>query len=448
MSLTTLDPAEADRIYEAARVTDGPYNQGKPFRLKGREPYHLVRDDGFKVLDLHGHILADCMGDPAIRKHVREVMDEVNDVAVFAPDFTHPELDRAQARIAQILDEVLGGGPWVVSFKSSGTRANEENVGHARAVLGGDMHAVLNAEAYHGAGFMKSLIGLSSWKARATVPLGIPVTHLDYADTPEGRNHLPDFRRFKERRLGADGRPLYISEAGVGGVMGFRLIEPGSTRNIIVEVHERKGKVILDAVQTMDFRTGDNPVGVDGIVDRNDPRTIPDYVTGGKGIGVGYPLAFSAARKAVIDEGMEVVGQDAGGKDIVQSHFAADYDTNARSLQGSAAFNALDQKMISPGFVDGMRTNMAQWRGGLETIAAAHSERAMGVTGKGYMSGLELDSGDRVAAFRKIGVERTGIVCCVGGVRKNVLRLGMKLDAPPEIVAEALQKIEDTLRAA
>lgn len=441
MSRTTLDANEAERIYESARVTDGPWNQGQPPNIKRREPYHLVgtKPDGSEKrwLDLHGQILCDSMGDALTRTRVKEVMEETGEMETFGPDFTHPEFDLAQTRIANLLDQEYGGGPWVVSFNSSGTRANEDAISLARATLSneGDFSLILNREGYHGAGLLKQLIGHSSWRSRATMPLGVPVTHLDYrkGETMNSRDYSDDFIRFLECQGGTDGKPLYITEGGVGGVMGFELISPDGIRKTTKAAHEKGGAVLFDNVQVMPFRTGDNMLSVDGLVDHEDwGRTTPDMVTSAKGNGSGYPFAFMAARKEFL-------------RRAEKGHFGKSYDTYGRNLAGVAAFNTVYDIMAAPMFKERIREGIMRWRKGLETLEKTN-EKVRRVTGKGYMSGLQLRSAQDVGNFRTIGMEETGIIVCAGGIRGDILRLGIKLDATNEVIDEALTKIEDTLK--
>lgn len=446
MPTTTLDAHEAEKIYESARQTDGPFNQGRRKNVKRREPYHLVgtRPDGSeaKWLDLHGQILCDSMGSELIRKRVKEVTEETGEMETFGPDFTHREFDLAQIRIANLLNQEYGGGPWTVALHSSGTRANEDGISLARAVLSadGDFSLVLNREGYHGSGFMKRLIGHSSWNSQATMPLGVPVTHLDYDqksyeqyDDGNGRNYSRDFMRFRECQAGSDGKPLYVTEGGVGGVMGFELISPSGIQRISKAIHEKGGAVLFDNVQVMPLRTGDNILSVNGLVNPNDEQTIPDMVSSAKGNGGGYPFAFLAVRKAFLER------TGAG-------HFGKSYDTYGRNLSGVTAFNTIYEIMTAKGFRERIHEGIKRWREGLQTIKQAQIKKVPRVTGKGYMSGLALNSAESVAAFRNIGMEETGIIMCAGGIRGNILRLGIKLDSPNEIIDEALTKIEDTLK--
>lgn len=434
MPQTALDLASAENLYESARPSDGPYNTPNPLTIARREPFHLRLTDERRFLDLDGQVLCDSAGDESIQRRVAVTMEETGNMEVFKPGFTHPEIDLAQQRIASLLDETYGGGPWQVSFRSSGTRANEEAIGYAAAALEGDAHLVLNREGYHGAGLMRALIGQSGWRSRATIPLGIPVTHLDFINGPDGRDYFDDFERLAECTLGTDGKPFYITEGGVGGVMGFRNLNPRAIQASSILAHQKGGGVQFDNVQVMPFRTGDNFLSVNDLVDPNEPLTIPDVVTSAKGNGVGSPFAFVAVRKAFLDR--------------AQGHLGKDYDTYGRNLRGIAAFNALYEMLQRNGFVPDMQRRMARWVEGLQTIAEAHSDKVKEVTGKGFMSGLELDDAERVRNFVKTGLEKTMLAVNMGSVRGDVVRLGPKLDSPDEILNDGLQKIEDTIREA
>lgn len=427
-------PAEAVELYESARQLSGPYNQGRPLSVKTREPFHLVGNDGVRRLDLHGRILADSLANDTVRKRVEGVLEANGGQEIYSPDETHEELDLAQVRLSKMLDETFGGGPWVVDFLSSGTRANEQGLKYGRAALGGQMRVAVLREGYHGDGFMNALIGHSAWQAQSTMPLGAPVTFLDFVKNENGRNYRPDFERFVDCNLGADGMPYSLGEAGVQGVAGFQNIDPVGARQIAIITHDKNGVVHHDIVQVALDRTGEGMLEPAEMFDAADDGTRPDIVTGAKGLGVGYPFAFTGVRQELLDRG--------------KGHLGKGYDTYGRNVAGATAFNVLYDLAQDPAFHENIVARGEQLRSGLDDIQKRLSDRVVGKTGKGLMSGLELDTNARVLKFREIGLTKTGIICCVGGVRGNILRLGFKLDSSPAIIEEGLNKIEDTLKEA
>ncbi|GEM_PF-5451265 len=429
-----VTPEAAEALYESARQLSGPYNQGRPLSVKEREPFHLVGKDGMRRLDWHGRILADSLGDPEVRDRVEKVLDDNGGQEVYSPDETHEELDLAQARLSEMLHETFGGGPWAVDFLSSGTRANENGLKHGRAALGGQMRIAALREGYHGAGLMSAIIGHSAWQSQGTMPLGGPLTFLDFVKNDRGRDYSPDFERFVDCGLGADGMPYLLEEAGVQGVAGFRELDRIGARRMAIITHGKGGLVHHDIVQVALDRTGEGMLEPAGMVDPSDPDTMPDIVTGAKGLGVGYPFAFTGVRQSVLDRG--------------KGHPGKDYDTYARNVTGATAFNVLYDRSRDPRFHDNIVERGEQLRRGLDTIQARFPDRVVGTTGRGLMTGLELDSAARVLRFRELGITKTGIICCAGGIRGNVLRLGVKLDSSPTIIDEGLQKIEDTLQRA
>lgn len=426
-------PEEATALYESAVAANGPFTRGNPLRMKGNEGFHIVTEDGRKILDLHGHILAHYMGDSTINERVAEVLKETG-TAILAPNVTHRELDLAKVRIAKMLDSEFGGGPWEVDLMSSGTRANEDSLSVGRAVLGGEQRLAVLKEGYHGSGGLRDIIGHSSWKSRGSLPLGVRVTFLDFVETDKGRDFTRDYGRFMDCNLGTDGKPHQVAEWGEQGVAGFEKLHPKKLQEMTIQTHEKGGWVTGDIVQTAPLRTGEGILAPHGIVDKTDPRTIPDSVTGAKGMGfVGQPFAFAAFRKASL-------------KGVDPKHFGRSYDTNGRNVLAAAAFNAGYEILMDPQFQTDVRANMEYWQHELEDTQERFSNMVKRVTGLGYMSGLELDSPKRVADFLKVGATETGITCAVGGLTGNKLRLGVKLDSPRAIIHEALMRIEDTLK--
>lgn len=437
-------PEEATAIYERARPSDGPYSNATPINLGKREPYHLVDTDGRRYLDLHGQILSDSMGNGMVQKRVAEVVADLGGLQIVGPDFTHPELDKAQTNLAALLDEEFGGGPWSVNFKSSGTRANEDGIKYGRAFSGARMLPVFLREGYHGGGLMGAAIGHSFWRGSGTMPWGAPISFVDFGATPafhEGnsgveeleRDYRKDFARLVNCILGQDGAPHLVEEWGVQGVAGFRRLHAPGVQEMSRLTHQRGGLVHADIVQTALGRTGAGLLAPRDLVDKTDPDTIPDIVAGAKALGVGQPFAFVAIRKAVRDQ-------------IPPAALGYDYDTYARNVPGATAFNVLHDLAKDPAFMDNINARADQLRKGLASLMSAHP-MARSITGMGLMTGLKLDSAAHVTRFREAGLQN-GLVCGVGGLDKGTLRFGFKLDTPPEIVEEALRKIDACLTAA
>lgn len=429
------DHAEVKRIYESARPSDSHWNK-VALNVHHFEPNHVVTQDGRRLLDFHSQILSYSLDPRAIQEAVQQAVGDVNG-NILGPNCTHPVLDETQAKLAAIFRE-LGWGEYEIAFRSSGTRANEDGLRLGRAMLGERMHLMPLREGYHGAGLMNAVCGHGNWKGSSTVPLGMPMSFLDHEWNPMdggrgGRDYQESFGRILECDAAANAQPYLLAEAGVMGVGGFRNIDPRKLREMAVATHGLGGLVHYDAVQTMPGRTGEGLVCVDDLVDPANPLTIPDIVTSAKGLGGGEPFAFIAARKNRFDP------------DTV-SGLGKEYDTFGRNLRGAAACSYVLDRVREPGFMENLRARSEELRDGLKGIAERHADKIQGLTGKGMMTGLELDSAGRVANFCKAGLEKTELMVGTGGIKGTVLRLGGRLDPTSAIIGEALQKIEDTLK--
>jgi 4-aminobutyrate aminotransferase-like enzyme len=430
MSITYHNRSEIEQNYESARAVDGPWSSGKKMLLERREAFHLVDVMGQKFLDLHGQILCDSLGTINVMDSVRRQLEGVN-MSTFGPEFTHPVLDMAQNNIAEAFRKA-GWGEYSVMFNSSGTRANENALRLGRAVLGGRMHLTLLKEGYHGAGLMSATCGHSTWKAQSTFPLGVPTTFLDYRDGDTGRDFEESYDRMLETDAAKDALPYLMAEGGVQGVAGFELIDAEALKRMAIKTNKLKGIVHYDLVQTMPWRTSDNLFSLDGLVDPKDQRTIPDLITSAKGNGGGIPFAFLAIKKDRINTKTEGLGKG--------------YDTFGRTLEGAAAFNTVFTEVNKPAFQENVRQRSQQLEEGLMGLKERYGDKIKKITGKGLMRGVKLPSPESVAAFKRIGLEKTGLVIAAGGTNGNFVRIGNRLDAPANIIAEALQRIEDTLK--
>lgn len=441
MPTTTFSFEEARKLYESVRPSDGPYSQGDKIQVMDRDGAEIIaRVDGKekRLFDLHGQILCYSISTGSIVKEVREELGGIG-MSVFAPDFTHPIIDQAQAILAAELERNFGE-PYHVSFHSSGTRANENALRVARAVLGGRMHVVMLREGYHGAGLMSHLCGHAKWKGQATLPLAVPVTfieaphteEIDPDDLDEGEfpmNTLFNFERAAETEMARDAKPFFMAEAGVQGVAGFQKLDSAILKRMITKTHEMEGLVLLDCVQTMPWRTAENLFMLDGICRKDQGETRPDMITSAKGNGAGFPFAFLAVRKALWDgTALEQRGKD--------------YDTYGRILEGALAF----QKVISILGTEGGQKRLQESAGLLtETLEVLLSRFGIEKTGTGLMQGLALGDDQEVAKFKKIGLHETGLLVASGGLYGNILRLGFPIDATKETIREGIKRVTKTL---
>jgi 4-aminobutyrate aminotransferase-like enzyme len=430
MSETLRDRTEIEQTYESARTVDGPWSSGKKLILDRREDFHLVDIMGQKYLDLHGQILCDSLGTVNVMESVRKELEGIN-MSTFGPEFTHPILDKAQNNIAEAFRKA-GWGEYSVMFNSSGTRANENALRLGRAVLGGKMHLTLLKEGYHGAGLMSATCGHNTWKAQSTFPLGVPTTFLEYKDGEKGRDFEESYERMLQTDAAIDAAPYLMAEGGVQGVAGFELIDAESLKRMAIRTNQQGGIVHYDLVQTMPWRTSDNLFSLEGLVDPKDHRTIPDLITSAKGNGGGIPFAFLAIKKDRINTNTPGLGKG--------------YDTFGRTLEGAAAFNTVFTEVNKPAFQENVRQRSQQLEEGMMDLKERYGDKIEKTTGKGLMRGVKLTSPESVAAFKRIGLEKTGLVISAGGTKGNFLRIGNRLDAPANIIAEALQRIEDTLK--
>lgn len=440
ISQDELDRLEA--LHQAARPFDGPHNQGQKIEVINngiQGPYLLGRANGTgpvkKFLDGGGQILSYSARQPETLEAMQERISKLGTLGILGPQCTHAELNEAQINFARMMKEETGLD-YVLGFRSSGTRANEDGAGYANAALRGRTHTLLLEEGYHGGGFMRRFTGDKAYRSLAgkfVMPSG-PMTFLHPHEEQLDRQYSEHFDAVMEAMPDSE-QPYLLTEAGVQGVAGFERLDPADLREMAQAVILGDGIWHLDGVQTTLYRTsieeGTGRLWLDGLVDED---CAPHIFTTAKGLGGGFPFAAIAIEKRLWEE--------IGAPDL-----GANYDTYGNNLRGAAAFNAIYEASTQPGYAEQAaevgRINQDVLDGFLEQYPELVKRR----TGQGMMSGLQLSGGNEtVREFCRIGLEETELLVNVGGIRRDILRIGIPFDADPEMAAEFHSRIEDTFR--
>lgn len=419
--------------YEQFKGQRGPYNDGTFGPALSRDGYFLVDKDGTRVLDYHSQILCNVLGGRNTMAEVSAMTDRLG-LNTVGSDFTHPLIDELRERLMRGLREDMGA-EYEVKFASSGTAANTEALRVSQAAMEGRMHVMGLDEGYHGNGAVLFALRHPAWhqggfEGKRDLPSSLPASFASFVEGENGRNFADSFMEHVEHSLHRAQHPHLIAEGGVQGVAGFRKIDLEALQRMAVVAHLSDGHVHYDGVQTQPWRTGTGRFFPEGLVDKSDPRTVPDFVTSAKGSGDGEPLAWLAIRREVMEEA-RAAGLGKG------------YDTYAQTLRGAAAGILVDEAVSDPAFQENIRARGEQTERGFAEFIERFPSMVVGQDGMGLMRSLVLRTPADVNSFRKIGAkgpEKLRMFVGAGGLKGDVLRFGGRLDATEEITDEMLRR--------
>jgi 4-aminobutyrate aminotransferase-like enzyme len=338
-----------------------------------------------------------------------------------------------QAALAQKIASVTPGGLQQSFFSNSGTEANETAVTLARCFTGSSEIIALR-HSYHGrSALAMAATGNAAWKAGPQLQSGIVHAHNAYCyRCPFGLSY-PDCGV----RCAQDLEELiqtttsgyvagFIAEP-IQGVGGF-ITPPKEYFQIAAHIVRRHGGIFIsDEVQTGWGRTGAKWFGIEhwGVT--------PDVITGAKGLGNGFPIGVTIARKEVAASLQGLSISTFGGNPISTTAAKTVLDLiEEQNLQANAADTG------------------AYLRSSLEELQRKHAIIGE-VRGMGLMQGMELveDRQSKTpavnATLRILEAARDNrILIGRGGLYGNVLRISPPLNIQRSDVDEFIRRLDRT----
>jgi 4-aminobutyrate aminotransferase len=396
--------------------------------LNYEQPIEIVSGAGNRVTDGAGNVYLDFFAGiltNMIGYNVAEVREAVE--RQLATGVVHTStlyLLRGQIELAEKIAKLSGIADAKVFFTNSGTEANETALLLATYARKSDQVLAMR-QSYHGRSFgAVGVTGMRSWKNLSSSPLNVHFLH--GAD-----RQLPQFARLSDADYIAvcveDLRHvLATATAGdvacliaepIQGVGGFTMAPDGLFAAYKEVLDEYGILLVSDEVQTGWGRTGQSFWGI------QNHGVVPDAMTFAKGLGNGFAVGGVVARAELVDAPHAAGISTFGGNPIAMAAAGATLDYVLRhDLQTNAA-------RLGTLIITGLR-------------AAAERLAVVGeVRGKGLMFAIELTdpaTGERSPALAARVMEETrrrGLLCGMGGLYGNVIRM-----APPLTLTEAEAK--------
>jgi 4-aminobutyrate aminotransferase len=250
--------------------------------------------DGNEYLDFFGGILTISVGhcNDWVNSAVRSQLDRLQHVSTVYPT-------RPQAELAEKIASVTPGELRQSFFTNSGTEANELAITLARCFTG-SAEIVALRHSYHGrSALAMAVTGNAAWKSGPQLHPGVVHAHnaycyrcpfgLSYPDC--GIRCAQDIEELIQTTT--SGQIAGIIAEPIQGVGGF-ITPPKEYFPIVADIVRRHGGLFIsDEVQTGWGRTGQKWFGIEhwGVT--------PDVITSAKGLGNGFPIGVTVARKDV-----------------------------------------------------------------------------------------------------------------------------------------------------
>ena len=271
-------------------------------------PLHLVRGDGVWLIDAEGRRYLDAYNNVPVAGHSHPAVAEAAFAQARRLAVNTRYLHEAPVELAERLLESAGAGLDRVLFVSSGSEANDVAWRIARFVTGAK-GAVVTRFAYHGVTEATTSLSPEGW------PVGYEPANVRLAPAPDGYRgaHRREDPSWQER-YGADAGTAIdeVVESGAGlaavyvdtaftsdGVLGP---VPDYVRLAALATRAAGGLFVADEVQAGYGRTGEHMWSFSAAGMR------PDFVTLGKPMGNGFPVAAVLTRSEIVDDFIEKTG--------------------------------------------------------------------------------------------------------------------------------------------
>ena len=395
-------------------------------------PLHLVRASGVRMFDHQGRAYLDAYNNVPIvgHSHPRVVTAIAEQSATLNTNTRY--LHAAVVELAERLCATMPEGLDTVMFVNSGSEANEIAWRLATAYIGGS-GGIVTAHAYHGVTAATAALSPEQW------PDSERPNHVSTISVPddyrgEHRAEQPGWpQRYAAEvdnalavLLREDIRPAALFLDALFTSDGIFAPPPEYLREVVRRVHDAGGLYVADEVQCGHGRSGLHLWGFQS------SGVIPDFVTLGKPMGNGHPVAAVVTRS-------EIAERFASSSTM--------FSTFGGNPVACRAALAVLEVIEEDDLIERANATGARLRAGLEALRARHD--AVGdVRGVGLLLGVELVSdketrrpAPRLAYAVMNEMKERGVLVGLTGPDDNVLKIRPPLvleDQDAALITETL----------
>ena len=304
VALHALDEILAVGFDETARRIAGAPHKSDLLRRRGEvlgsalvpldydPPIHVVRGEGVWLFDNEGNRYLDAYNNVPVVGHAhprvtQAIIDQARTLNTNMR-YLHPTVVELAERLIATTPEELD----TVMFVNTGSGANDL-AWRIATIASGNRGGICTEWAYHGVTEAISAVSPESWP-NATKP-----AHIETFPPPDayrGTNLGAEAFAAAVARLHAGGHRLAATY--VDGVLisdGVIDLDPTYVQDLVRQTHEAGGYWVADEVQGGHGRTGDALWSFERF------GIVPDFVTLGKPMGNGHPVAAVITRSEIVD---------------------------------------------------------------------------------------------------------------------------------------------------
>ncbi|UVK48094.1 aminotransferase class III-fold pyridoxal phosphate-dependent enzyme (plasmid) [Mesorhizobium sp. AR07] len=396
------------------------------------EPLHLVRGNGVWVEDAGGRRYLDVYNNVPHVGHchpdVVEALCRQAGMINIHTRYLHENVVAYAERLTATFHPDLS----VAMLTCTGTEANELALRIARFITGGE-GIIVSDFSYHGnsASLAAATTGLPAPEALGPHVRAVPIPDLHHADAdPEAlaRDYAARVDEAVRSLQAAGYKPAAILLDTIFSTEGLPLLPKTYLEQAVAHVRAAGGLFIADEVQPGLGRMGDHMWGHQAF------DVVPDFVTMGKSLGNGHPLAALVTRPDYLDA--------FAAEALYFNTFAGN---PVSAAVGSAVLDVIEQEDL----MGNARRVGAHLQKGLRALPERHG-RIASVRGRGLFFGLEFLTKTKAPAAaetrRLINLMRErGVLISKIGPHDNILKMRPPLPFSMENADLLLSTLDDAI---
>jgi 4-aminobutyrate aminotransferase-like enzyme/Ser/Thr protein kinase RdoA (MazF antagonist) len=385
-------------------------------RLSYSDPVHVVRGDGVWLVDVDGRRLLDAYNNVPVVGHchprvTEAVVRQTRSLNTHARYLYEPLVELAERLLASMPPEA---GLDSVMFVNSGSEANDIAWRIASGVTGRD-GAIVTRHAYHGVTAAIADLSPEEWPEGFDLPrvARIPV---------DGGGEVVAAAAAELAQAGHGLAATYI-DAGLTSD-GIHPFTPERLAAIVQATHDAGGLFVADEVQVGYGRSGEHLWTFAHL------GATPDFVTLGKPMGNGYPLAAVLTRREIVD-----------GFAFARRVFSTFGGNPVAAQAGLAVLDVIRDERIVPQ----VKRVSELLRRRIDELQIQHDE-IVAVRGLGLLVGVQLDDPGRANAVVN-AMRGRGVLVGRTGPNDDVLKIRPPLVFGDEHTAVLVAALNEALDA-
>jgi len=388
------------------------------YRLFYEEPLHPVRGEGVWLYEADGRRYLDAYNNVPVAGHCHPyIIEQVAKQASVLNIHTR-YLTELPVMVAERLLATMPAAMGCVILTNSGSEANDLAIRMSRMVTGGTGVIVTDC-AYHGTSDllqgMSPVTGLPLGKDVFTIRLPLEMSD-PAAFTILVRDALGRMRYAGVKPAALLVDTIFGSDGAVSDPAGF-------LKGAVDAMHQEGALVIADEVQPGFGRTG---AGMWGFA-RHD--IVPDFVTMGKPMGNGYPVAALVTRRQIAED---------------FTRHQRYFNTFGGSSVSCAAALATMDVIEREGLIANAAAVGAYLRERISGLAVRHPDILTSVRGTGLFVGVQTPSG-AIASRIVNGLRASGVLIGGAGRDNAALKVRPPLPITRGEVDYLMERFEDVL---